>query len=380
MACAECQASLTCGGGADDVVAYCPRCWDEWVEGARVLRDAECMGCRRWATCLGARGWGGDATARGWYLGDYCWGCWMDWAVSDGRWSVVQGAAGGRPRLRAEAAATLDAAGEGDGEASQSTESARQAAGTAEAGEGDAATTEEGAGGVVDWREVERDCWASGNPPVFFYSWGTGATWLSSMSMDYGFWGIGPPDKGVAGVLRGRQLQRFFRSRETWFCYVKCIFAAEGADGQRSLELADEMLRMPPKQAKRAGQAAGKGGRLSGLDVAAWDQVKVQVMAEGAWMQAKGNAEFRGRLLRTSDALLLEASATDGFWGIGMDVPTATRVPQGARRSTFGTNWHGAALMMARERIRREEGHGGEWRAHWQGLGELAGGSGTSGR
>ena len=233
---------------------------------------------------------------------------------------------------------------------------------------------------MVDWREVERDCWASGNPPVFFYSWGTGATWLSSMSMDYGFWGIGPPDKGVAGVLRGRQLQRFFRSRETWFCYVKCIFAAEGADGQRSLELADEMLRMPPKQAKRAGQAAGKGGRLSGLDVAAWDQVKVQVMAEGAWMQAKGNAEFRGRLLRTSDALLLEASATDGFWGIGMDVPTATRVPQGARRSTFGTNWHGAALMMARERIRREEGHGGEWRAHWQGLGELAGGSGTSGR
>ena len=370
MACPQCGASVTCREEASDVAAFCPSCWDEWVEGARVLRNARCVGCEQGATCLGERGWGVDATARGWYSGDYCWGCWMAWATGEGRWMVVRSAVEREART-AHRHAVQGASGSADEDAAAAGRGTRE---TASAGEGDGGAgtargreAEGGAERVVHWPEVERDCWGSGSPPVFFYSWGTEATWMSSMSVAHGFWGVAAGDAEVAEILQGRQLQRFFKSRETWFCYVKCLFAASGAEGQRSVELADEVLRMLPKLAKRAGQAAGRGGRLAGLDVAAWDRVKIRVMAEGAWMQARGNADFRGRLLRTGGALLLEASATDGFWGIGMDAPTAARVPPAARRSTFGTNWHGATLMMARERIRREEGTGVGWKARWGG-------------
>ena len=90
-------------------------------------------------------------------------------------------------------------------------------------------------------------------------------------------------------------------------------------------------------------------------------------------MQAKGSVRFRERLLRTEDALLLEASSADSFWGIGMDRASASQVPVAAQRQAFGQNWHGAALMMVRERMRREAKEGGGWVSVWSEGGETAG-------
>ena len=228
------------------------------------------------------------------------------------------------------------------------------------------------------WRQVEEAGWASFRPAIFFYSYGTEATWLSSMCQTAGFWGLVPQDAAVAALLGGHQLQKYFTSRETWFCFAKCVFAAVGSYAQDNLRLADEVLRMVPREAKQVCKAAGRGGRLAGLDGAAWDGVRVRMMEEGAWMQATGNKGFRERLLQTGDALLLEASSADSFWGIGMDRAAASQVPLAARRQAFGQNWHGAALMVARERIRREATDGGVWVTAWEdGTGQ---GKGVAGR
>ena len=228
-------------------------------------------------------------------------------------------------------------------------------------------------GGVISWTQVEEACWASPRPAIFFYSYGTEATWLSSMCRRSGFWGLVPRDAEVAARLGGRQLRKYFTSRETWFCFAKCVFAAVGGNARDNLRLAEEVLRMVPREAKQACKAVGRGGRLAGLDGAAWDAMRVRVMEEGAWMQATGSGGFKERLLATRDALLLEASSADSFWGIGMDKAAASEVPIEARRQAFGQNWHGAVLMAVRERMRREAADGGVWVVAWDG------GNGTEG-
>ena len=87
---------------------------------------------------------------------------------------------------------------------------------------------QEQTGGVVSWMQVRETGWASPRPAIFFYSYGTEATWLSSMCRDFGFWGLVPHNESVAALLGDRQIQRYFTSRETWFCFAKCVFAAVG--------------------------------------------------------------------------------------------------------------------------------------------------------
>ena len=388
------------GHGAESMQFYCPTCWDAWVQGAQETRQAACEQCDRWTACLGAR----NRDAGYCWGASYCWGCWTTWAVSEGRWVTV------RDQLWQAAEHELERRGRsggggGRGETVRGSSVGGAPAGSASGARGSAALgggmggggpsggwegLQEGSrvgghtlgedlrmpertGGVVSWMQVREAGWASPRPAIFFNSYGTEATWLSSMCRDFGFWGLVPHNESVAALLGDRQIQRYFTSRETWFCFAKCVFAAVGDHAQRNLRLADEVLCMTPQEAKRACKPTRRGGRLEGLDEGAWDATRVRMMEEGAWMQAKGSVRFRERLLRTEDALLLEASSADSFWGIGMDRASASQVPVAAQRQAFGQNWHGAALMMVRERMRREAKEGGVWVSVWSEGGGTAG-------
>ena len=205
--------------------------------------------------------------------------------------------------------------------------------------------------------ELVRDAWDSGELTPF-YSYNTPNNDLSSMSLDYPFVGtreeVGQPSDSW---LREAHVDVFFKSREHFFQFVKCMYATQGMHGQQALTLATDIMRMTPKEAKAATQNLRAGMRrqrgeqqtgLRGLDVQAWERDKVSVMLQAARQQVAGCRDFGTRLDRTGNSLLAEAASNDGFWGIGMTMEAALQVPQRARQANFGENKAGVALMIVR--------------------------------
>ena len=217
-------------------------------------------------------------------------------------------------------------------------------------------------GGVMEL-EVTRLA-MGGVDMVLFYSWGTSANDLSSLSNDYQFTGVQeaglqPSDRW----LQGRHVNRYFKSREHFFQFCKCMYAATGSHESSALALANSILGKSSRDAKsstrkmskRSGsdRRASQGMGLAGLDLEAWEMDKCSVMVQATRQQALGCERFRRRLLATGTALLAEASETDGEWGIGMGPDAAARVPVAGRAEAFGNNYHGRALMLVREELRR---------------------------
>ena len=69
-----------------------------------------------------------------------------------------------------------------------------------------------------------------------------------------------------------------------------------------------------------------------------WETVKLEVMREALRAKFTQHPDLRAALLATGDALLVEHTGNDRFWGDGGD---------GA-----GKNWLGKLLMELRERLR----------------------------
>lgn len=65
---------------------------------------------------------------------------------------------------------------------------------------------------------------------------------------------------------------------------------------------------------------------------------------------AEDAESMRAWLLGTGDRELVEASPTDRIWGVGFAEKNA-----GANRHRWGQNLLGKALMVVRERLRKEE-------------------------
>ena len=202
---------------------------------------------------------------------------------------------------------------------------------------------------------------------VLFYSRGSEADDLSSMCLDYPFRGSAeiavPGARPLGDWLGGRQIDKWFKSREHFFHFVKCGYAARGPGGRLASELAQRVLGMSAYEAKtstgpprRYGGRGGRGGGtrhggLTGLDMLAWNRDKLSVMAQAARQQAAGNPDFARRLQDTGRAWLAEASTNDSEWGIGLDAAGARRVPVESRHEAFGQNLHGRAVMLARADI-----------------------------
>lgn len=119
---------------------------------------------------------------------------------------------------------------------------------------------------------------------------------------------------------------------------------------------AREILQNPnPRKCKALGRST------KGFTDAEWDKVKSQVVEEGSYLkftrsQGKGGEDLKKKLLDTGNRELVEASRFDRVWGVGFDAERLRRGKQaGAGREMWGENRLGKALMVARERIRKEE-------------------------
>ena len=179
-------------------------------------------------------------------------------------------------------------------------------------------------------------------------------TRLFSFCGNYPFWGTDIELGTTLGFLEGHLSKKFFKTREHFFQFCKCIHvsAGEGVHSGAAAAMAIKLLRGTALEAKRATNK----GSVKGLDVAAWDEVKGEVMAVAALQQARGCSVFGAFLDGTGDALLAETNSFDSWWGLGMGMAQAVQTPKEARNIAWGRNEHGVALMLAREARRRGDG------------------------
>lgn len=83
-----------------------------------------------------------------------------------------------------------------------------------------------------------------------------------------------------------------------------------------------------PAEARRRGNDKTKNLRSD------WEEIKVEVMFKGVLLKAFQHVNFRKMLLSTDNAMLVEDSPVDSFWGIG--------------KNQNGKNMLGVVLMMVR--------------------------------
>jgi ribA/ribD-fused uncharacterized protein len=70
-----------------------------------------------------------------------------------------------------------------------------------------------------------------------------------------------------------------------------------------------------------------------------WNDVRIDVMRRCLYAKFTQNETLRDILLATGDAMIVENSPRDSFWGIG--------------KSGDGSNWLGVLLMELRTTLRR---------------------------
>ena len=168
---------------------------------------------------------------------------------------------------------------------------------------------------------------------VCFYST-EGETRLSSFCGNYPFWGTDIELGTTLGFLEGHLSKTFFKTREHFFQFCKCIHVSsgEGVHSGAAAATAIKLLRGTALEAKRATNK----GSIKGLDVAAWNEVKGEVMAVAALQQARGCSVFGAFLDGTGDALLAETNSFDSWWGLGMGMAQAVQTPKEARTIAWG--------------------------------------------
>lgn len=89
-----------------------------------------------------------------------------------------------------------------------------------------------------------------------------------------------------------------------------------------------------------------------------WTEVKVEVMRRCVWAKFRQNLHLGQRLLATRGLELIEASATDRFWGSGLPLKpemdsrlVAKHADSVAWRLNGGRNMLGVVLMWVRDRL-----------------------------
>ena len=94
-------------------------------------------------------------------------------------------------------------------------------------------------------------------------------------------------------------------------------------------------------------------GRLvSGYDEHYWNGVRQIVVYEGLLAKFSQNAELKDLLIKTKDAILAECAVKDRIWGIGLSMNDENRFD---RRFWKGQNLLGYALMMVREKLKKDD-------------------------
>lgn len=88
------------------------------------------------------------------------------------------------------------------------------------------------------------------------------------------------------------------------------------------------------------------GRKVSNFDPAVWDKEARAIVYEGSYYKFTQNKGLLKKLMSTRGTLLVEASAVDKIWGIGM---RATDVNADDPRFWKGKNWLGQVLTHLRD-------------------------------
>ena len=99
----------------------------------------------------------------------------------------------------------------------------------------------------------------------------------------------------------------------------------------------------------RPGKAKHLARTIKNFDKGAWQIVAPQIMESVLMKKFQQNLEARRKLLDTGDALIVEASEFDPFWGSGLNIMDDSHSDITKWR---GANVLGQILMKVRERLR----------------------------
>lgn len=90
------------------------------------------------------------------------------------------------------------------------------------------------------------------------------------------------------------------------------------------------------------------GREVAGFDPDVWAAHARSIVYRGSMAKYQQNADLREHLLATGTRILVEASATDRVWGIGLRATD----PRAKHRNTWrGTNWLGEILTQVRDEL-----------------------------
>lgn len=110
-------------------------------------------------------------------------------------------------------------------------------------------------------------------------------------------------------------------------------------------DIAAEIVANPdPKSVKQLGRM------IKNFDVAAWNDHKYEIVAEGNLHKFTQHEDLKNYLLSTGSDIIVEASPVDAIWGIGM--------AENDKNINNPNNWKGEnllgyALMDVRDRLRK---------------------------
>jgi len=96
-------------------------------------------------------------------------------------------------------------------------------------------------------------------------------------------------------------------------------------------------------------RAKALGREVRNFDADVWKGEADRVVEEANLRKFGQNEELKGVLLGTGNRQLVEASPDDRIWGIGFDSEHAE-----GNETEWGNNGLGNALMIVRERLRKE--------------------------
>lgn len=138
--------------------------------------------------------------------------------------------------------------------------------------------------------------------------------------------------KGEHGYLSNFYRSPFVIAGKTWL-HVEGRFQSQKVLGSPREE--EIRLTASPMVAARMGRSREHPIRPN------WTEIRLDVMREAVMAKFEQNADLRARLLSTGNAMLVEHSVRDRFYGDGGD--------------GTGANWLGRILMETRDKLRRSD-------------------------
>lgn len=131
--------------------------------------------------------------------------------------------------------------------------------------------------------------------------------------------------------------------REQWMMHMKALVFATGANKVGNLVIAGQIMSTTSPGAIKA-----LGRQVKGYSDERWDACKFKVVVNGNYLQFSQNKEMRDILIGSGTRELVEASAKDAIWGIGLNESSAKKTD----KSQWGQNLLGKAIMEARVHIK----------------------------